>query len=274
MSDKPLGRLLSDPDLDADVREALKQAEGANIDPPLGAKEAVFSALLAGVGAGGAGGAGSAGSSGSAGSAATTGSAGATGLGTAGSLIPSILIGSACAGLVIGAYALFSPGESGPPLEQPSAQLSAPSPENSSELADNAKEAQATPPEPEAKSPEKAATASNSKESPAQLTAGNSSLLTANPPPSGGSNPMAEESKMVSEARLLLRQGNAGQALLLLDKIQRQFPRAMLYQEREALAIEALYKSGQKQMAASRAQAFVERFPKSPFSHRVAAFLK
>jgi hypothetical protein len=53
---------------------------------------------------------------------------------------------------------------------------------------------------------------------------------------------------------------------------RRKFVAPELYQEREALMIELLYRSGQTKTAALRAKAFLERFPESPHAEQVGQF--
>jgi outer membrane protein assembly factor BamD (BamD/ComL family) len=72
------------------------------------------------------------------------------------------------------------------------------------------------------------------------------------------------ESQRVAEARGLLRAGNPGQALRLLAAVGAEFPDGVLVQEREALIIDALLSSGQREKARQRAQDFVNRYPGSP----------
>lgn len=80
---------------------------------------------------------------------------------------------------------------------------------------------------------------------------------------------LREESLSLRRARSALHAGNAILALALLEEAQRAFPRPILGQEREALSIEALVKSGAMSAARQRAQAFVTRYPQSPHSDRL-----
>ena len=75
---------------------------------------------------------------------------------------------------------------------------------------------------------------------------------------------LAEESRMVLEARNALRSGDPGAALRLLEAARIAFPDGGLVQEREALTIEALARSGQREVASRRAEAFLRDYPKSP----------
>ena len=53
-------------------------------------------------------------------------------------------------------------------------------------------------------------------------------------------------------------------ALALLDAARTRFADGGLVQEREALTIEALVRSGQRALATKRAEAFLRDYPKSP----------
>jgi hypothetical protein len=82
------------------------------------------------------------------------------------------------------------------------------------------------------------------------------------------------ESALLTEARAELRSGNAAGAQASLDRLQTQFPKGMLTQEREVLAIEVLSAQGNTEGARRRAKAFVARYPKSPHSAKLARFLE
>jgi len=82
--------------------------------------------------------------------------------------------------------------------------------------------------------------------------------------PSG--NQLLEESRAVLGARAALRAGDAARALTLLERARSQFPRGRLDQEREALTIEALARSGQSAKARLRAEKFLQAYPQSPYA--------
>ena len=89
---------------------------------------------------------------------------------------------------------------------------------------------------------------------------------------------LAEENDAVRRARAALRAGDAPQALRILTDAERRFgagaaSHAQLEQEREALAIEALARSGDRASASARGAAFLRAYPGSPHSHAVSAFL-
>jgi hypothetical protein len=79
----------------------------------------------------------------------------------------------------------------------------------------------------------------------------------------------SEESRMVAAARDALRGGNSAGALSLLSQAQQRFGAGVLGQEREALTIEALSKSGQRAAAQARGQAFLKNYANSPYSARI-----
>jgi outer membrane protein assembly factor BamD (BamD/ComL family) len=77
---------------------------------------------------------------------------------------------------------------------------------------------------------------------------------------------------MTRAARSALRSGNPGEALRLIQQIQGKFGAGLLGQEREALTIEALGRSGQREQARTRAEAFLRAFPSSPHAQDVRMF--
>lgn len=84
---------------------------------------------------------------------------------------------------------------------------------------------------------------------------------------------LRDESAAVLEIRRTLRSGDAAAALRLLEQARQRFPHGALSQEREALAIEALGKSGSRAAASQRAQAFLRAHPKSPYASDVQSFV-
>ena len=78
---------------------------------------------------------------------------------------------------------------------------------------------------------------------------------------------------MILGARRVLRAGNPAGALTLLDAARARFPGGILVQEREALTIEALVRSGQRALATKRAEAFFRDYPKSPHGADVRSFV-
>jgi hypothetical protein len=84
---------------------------------------------------------------------------------------------------------------------------------------------------------------------------------------------LREESIAVMAARQALRENDAGKALRLLEQAQLRFKKGVLAEEREALTIEALAKSGQKARASARAAAFLHNYPRSPHAADVQPFV-
>jgi outer membrane biosynthesis protein TonB len=79
---------------------------------------------------------------------------------------------------------------------------------------------------------------------------------------------LAEEVRHLAEVRRLA-QGNPAAAARAADEGHARFKGGMLYQEREAVAIGALARSGRGSEARSRGEQFLSRFPKSPFADQV-----
>jgi hypothetical protein len=99
---------------------------------------------------------------------------------------------------------------------------------------------------------------------------------TATPPskPATVATRLKEESLWVARVRSALQAGNAGQALALLNQIQAKFGNGLMYQEREALTIRALWNLGQRDLARSRARAFIKHFPRSPYNGSFQSMLQ
>jgi hypothetical protein len=82
---------------------------------------------------------------------------------------------------------------------------------------------------------------------------------------------LREESLAVLEIRRVLRAGNTAAALALLEQARARFAHPVLGQEREALTIEALARSGSADAARRRANAFLRSYPKSPYAADIRA---
>lgn len=83
---------------------------------------------------------------------------------------------------------------------------------------------------------------------------------------------LREESALLAQAREALRVGDAAAARRLVDVATVRFPSGALVQEREAIAIEALWRDGQRAAARDRAAAFLRAYPRSPHAAKVRAF--
>jgi hypothetical protein len=80
---------------------------------------------------------------------------------------------------------------------------------------------------------------------------------------------LAEEAKLLADAQRSLQRGDASSALETLARARAAHPNGMLGQEREALTIEALFRSGQRATASAAAEAFMKAHPDSPLAARV-----
>lgn len=81
-----------------------------------------------------------------------------------------------------------------------------------------------------------------------------------------------EEAALLRQARSELRAGALATAFATLEASRERFAAPELYQEREALLIELLSRSGQRERARERARAFLARFPESPHATLVRSF--
>ncbi|MEO8903538.1 MAG: outer membrane protein assembly factor BamD [Polyangiaceae bacterium] len=83
---------------------------------------------------------------------------------------------------------------------------------------------------------------------------------------------LSAESALLLEARASLRNGDANAAQQTLNELRVKFPKGVLRQEREVLAIEVLSARGDKEAARHRAEAFIAAYPESPHSARLSRF--
>ncbi|HMA94393.1 MAG TPA: hypothetical protein VKP30_16995 [Polyangiaceae bacterium] len=84
---------------------------------------------------------------------------------------------------------------------------------------------------------------------------------------------LKEESQVVLAARQALRAGDATTGLRILEKAQQRFGAGILSEEREALWIEALARSGDRARASKRAKAFLSSHPRSPHTADVQRYV-
>jgi hypothetical protein len=80
---------------------------------------------------------------------------------------------------------------------------------------------------------------------------------------------LAQERRAVDAARAALTAGDTSRALAVLDEHERAFPRGILREEREALAVRALARAGRGAEAKARAAVFHTQFPQSLFASGV-----
>jgi hypothetical protein len=83
---------------------------------------------------------------------------------------------------------------------------------------------------------------------------------------------LSAESALLTRARAQLRHGDALAAQQSLDQLRSKFPKGVLGQEREVLAIEVLAARGNGDAARKRARAFIAAYPKSPHSAQLSRF--
>jgi hypothetical protein len=82
-------------------------------------------------------------------------------------------------------------------------------------------------------------------------------------PPPAASSAIAEEQSLLDRARTLLARGDPEAALAPLATHARRFPAGVLAEEREALSIQALARSGRVHEAEARAARFRREYPSS-----------
>jgi hypothetical protein len=81
---------------------------------------------------------------------------------------------------------------------------------------------------------------------------------------------MPSEAELLEQARAALK-GDPARALQRANEHATRFPRGVLVQEREVLAIQALRQLGRSAEAERRAAAFVKAFPGSAFARKLNA---
>jgi hypothetical protein len=91
-----------------------------------------------------------------------------------------------------------------------------------------------------------------------------SSAASVPPPKVGDAAPPVSEIDLLKRARSALSSEPA-QSLQLVEKARQRFPRSSFGQEREFIAISALYKLGRRGEAGARERAFRERHPRSAY---------
>jgi TolA-binding protein len=85
---------------------------------------------------------------------------------------------------------------------------------------------------------------------------------------------LARESALLAEARAALRGGDLNAAEQELERLARSFPRGVLIQESEVLAIELLLARGRNDEARAHAARFVAAHPESPHSQKLERLLR
>ena len=181
------------------------------------------------------------------GAAPASGTAASTGLTVAKGTVIVALIG---AGIVASYRTMRGPI---PPITQPSAPAPAPAPHEQPQLPS------VSPPPGDDPSGEAPRSVKIAHSTPRPNAAATKEVVE-----NARASQLREESEMILGARRVLRAGDPLRALTLLDAARARFPEGILVQEREALSIEALVRSGQRALATKRAEAFLRAYPKSP----------
>ncbi|MFO0591663.1 MAG: hypothetical protein U0441_29220 [Polyangiaceae bacterium] len=296
----------SDDDAAPTPMKDLLRAGKDDMDPPDGAENAVWLALAAKIGtsAATAGASAKAAAAASAKTAATvSASVGATGAGAGasaavgGGLLKSILIGVVSGVVAVTGYTALAPTESSAPpanvvtapeplparADSPAPRGNTPAPSAEPVIAPPPSSQPSGAPAPsDAPSPSSQPSAAPSPSSDATSAAvsppSQATDATGSDAPAPGSAEdrerlLREEREMVNQARTALRGGDTGGAMRLLEQARVKFPNGALGQEREALAIETLAKSGAKEAASARAAAFIKAHPTSPHAARLQLFV-
>jgi hypothetical protein len=85
------------------------------------------------------------------------------------------------------------------------------------------------------------------------------------------SGQLGEELALLSQVRSAVQEGAPGRALELLSGYEARFGKPILEMEADALRVDALCRSGQRDAARASAEAFQNEWPNSPLGRRVAA---
>ena len=264
-------RLLEDP-AELSEEELRLLTAGADVEPPSALGTEVWAGLAArlpptpGGGAPHAPGGGSLAPGAGAGAGAGGGVAAAQGAGASALLVKAGLALIAVGALLFAGRALLrnditpsSPAVRVPALARPAASVAPASPPADPKL--------------EAAPPPASAAPSATPLHPASAHPSKAPSTPAPVVPSSSGSEASEESRVVGAARDALRSGNPGAALALLSEAQRRFGGGVLGQEREALSIEALAKSGQRALARTRGESFLKNYAHSPYAARIRTLI-
>jgi hypothetical protein len=82
----------------------------------------------------------------------------------------------------------------------------------------------------------------------------------------------ADETRAIAHARSLLA-SNPSDALAALEQIRKDFPAGYFGEERRALTIFALLRTGNRAAAVERAKAFIRSYPNGPFTDKIRSTL-
>ena len=226
---------------------------------------------------------------------AATATGAATGAAVGGGLLKAILIGAFGGVIAVTGFSALEPAAPSPPTPAALSPGAAPAPTK-----DRAAPAAPRGPAPSSEPSTQPAAAQPSPADPPAISASASPPLVAPSsteapgaaPPAAPGSPagadsaapvpgsaedrerlLREEREMVNKARTALRGGDTGGAMRLLEQARQKFPGGALGQEREALAIETLAKSGAREAASTRAASFIKAHPTSPHAARLQVFV-
>jgi hypothetical protein len=90
-------------------------------------------------------------------------------------------------------------------------------------------------------------------------------------PATGQNGQLSDELALLSEVRSSVQGGTPARALELLGHYRSRFGRPILGMEADALRVDALCKTGQRDAAQASARAFQNDWPGSPLERRVSA---
>ena len=238
-------------DLDPDIQRLLA-SERSRPEEPAALQAAVLERLEATIVGGGPGGSGG----GNDGAPTAAGAGAAARVATGGGAIAKwVAFGSVTFALGLGSgVALHAALSSGPSVQARAASTASAAPTT----ATTAPLASATP-------PTSASSASPEPEPDVPPAAVAAAPPSSARPPSAAARDvdLAAERAGIDMARTALTRGDDAGALLLLQRHAREFPQGRLVEEREALWVQALARSGRVGEARAHARAFRQRFPKS-----------
>lgn len=100
------------------------------------------------------------------------------------------------------------------------------------------------------------------------------SLSVNHPTATSRASQLRDETEAVLAARQALRSNDPTKALRLLEQARQKFRNGVLTEEREALTIDALARSGNRSRAEERAKAFLIAHPRSPHASDVQRYVK
>ncbi len=93
----------------------------------------------------------------------------------------------------------------------------------------------------------------------------------ARPAPAEARSEGPTEGALLLAARVALRTEHPARALALTTQHETRFPRGTMREERDVIAIEALMQLGERGRAERRKDAFLQRYPSSPYRARIDA---